>query len=178
MVDMADAIASARRAATLAPRDPGALANLGMILAFAGELAEAVAAIEQAQRLSRSPPPGVRLPAGIVFYNARQYDRAIEEMKAVGAVWPSASAAHEYAAAAYAHLGKLDMARSEAEQIPDLVFPKPSLEFARLLYGLIYARAEDRNHHLEGLKEAGVPDGRSDSKAACRIGSPAKPWRL
>jgi class 3 adenylate cyclase/tetratricopeptide (TPR) repeat protein len=153
-----DAITSARRAAVLAPRDPRVFANLGMILAFAGESTEAVAEIEQARRLSPSPPPDIRLPAGIVFYNARQYEQAIEEMKAVISVWPAAGAPHEYLSAAYAHLGKLDLARSEARQIPDSVFPKPSLAFARLIYGLIYKRAEDRNHHLEGLKAAGIPE--------------------
>ena len=79
-------------------------------------------------------------------------------MKAVGAVWPAAGAPHEYLGAAYAHLGELDLARSEVGRIPDSVFPKPSLAFARLLYGLFYKRAEDRNHHLEGLKAAGIPE--------------------
>jgi class 3 adenylate cyclase/tetratricopeptide (TPR) repeat protein len=153
-----DAITSARRAVALTPHDPAAVSNLGMILAFAGESREAVAITEEARRLSPSLPPGIRLTAGIVFYNARRYDQAIEEMKAVSAVWPAASAAHEYLAAAYAHLGKLGLARSEAGLIPDIIFPKPSLGFARLLYELIYKRAEDRNHHLEGLKAAGIPE--------------------
>ncbi len=79
-------------------------------------------------------------------------------MKAVSAAWPDASSPHEYLAAAYAHLGKLDLARSEAERIPDIVFPKQGLALARLVYGLIYRRVEDLNHHLEGLKAAGIPE--------------------
>ena len=153
-----DAVASARRAVSLAPHDPGALAQLGMILAYSGDSTEAIAVTEQALHLTPSPPPIIRQLAGIVFYNARQYDRAIEEMKAVSAMWPTANAPHEYLAAAYADLGKLDLARSEAGRIPDYIFPKPSLAFARLGYGAIYKRAEDLNRHLAALKAAGIPE--------------------
>jgi adenylate cyclase len=154
----ADAIASARRAVSLGPNDPEALATLGMILAYSGEPAEAVAVADQALRVSRSPSPGVRELAGIVFYNARQYERAIEEMKAVSAVWPASSIPHEHLAAAYAHMGKLDLARSEAALVPDYTPPKPSLALTRVWYGRYYRRAEDLIHHLEGLKIAGIPE--------------------
>jgi adenylate cyclase len=154
----ADSIASARRAVNLDPSDSEALANLGMILAYSGEPTEAVAVTEQALRLNPSPAPGLRELAGIVFYNVRQYDRAIEEMKTVSAVWPAAATPHEHLAAAYAHLGRLDLARSEAGALLDYEFPKPSLAIARLWYGPYYKRAEDLNHHLEGLKAAGIPE--------------------
>ena len=100
------ALASARRAVALGPNDPGALANLGVILAYSGEPTEAIAVTERALRLSPSPPPIIRQIAGVVFYIARQYDRAIEEMRAVSAALPAAHAPHVYLAAAYAHLGK------------------------------------------------------------------------
>jgi len=154
----ADSVVSARRAVSLHPNDPEVLANLGMILAYSGEPAEAVAAVEQALRQSPSPAPGVRQLAGVVFYIGRQYERAIEEMKAVSAVWPASAIAHEHLAAAYAHLGKLDPARSEAGAIPDYYPMKTSLAFARLWYERYYKRANDLNHHLEGLKGAGIPE--------------------
>ncbi len=69
-------------------------------------------------------------------------------------IWP---AGHEHLAAAYAHLGKFDLARSEAGAIPDYVFPKPSLAFAGAWYETYYKRAEDLAHHLEGLRGAGIP---------------------
>jgi adenylate cyclase len=153
-----DAIASARRAVSLDPNEPEALANLGMILSYAGQTTEAVAVTEQALRLGPLSPPGLRQLAGIVFYNARQYDRAIEEMKAVSAVWPASSAPHEHLAAAYAHLGKLDLARSEAALLRDYTFAWTSLALMRVWDEPYYKRAEDLNHHLEGLKAAGVPE--------------------
>jgi adenylate cyclase len=118
-----DAISSARRAVSLGPNDPEALAYLGMILTYAGEHTEAVTVTEQALRLTPSPAPLIRQLAGIVFYNARQYDRAIDELKAIKDIW---NTGHEHLAAAYAHLGKFDLARSEINAIPDYVFPKPS----------------------------------------------------
>jgi adenylate cyclase len=154
----ADAVGSARRAVSLGPNDPEALATLGLILAYSGETTEAVGAIEQALRLSASPPPGVRLLAGIVFYNARQYDQAIEEMKAVCAVWPGALTPHEHLAAAYANLGKLDLARKETELLPDYTIPKAGLALTRLWYRPYYKRVEDLNRHLAGLKAAGIPE--------------------
>jgi adenylate cyclase len=153
-----DSIASARRAVALGPNDPEALANLGMILSYSGESTESVATTEQALRLSPTPAPGVRQLAGIVFYNARQYDRAIEEMKVVSAIWPANSTPHEILAAAYAHIGMLDLARSEVGQIRDYELPKPSLAITRLWYGPYYRRTEDLDHHLEGLKAAGIPE--------------------
>jgi class 3 adenylate cyclase/tetratricopeptide (TPR) repeat protein len=154
----ADAIASARRAVSLGPNSSEALANLGMILAYAGEPEEAVAVTEQALRLSPTPPPGIRLLAGVVFYNARQYDRAIEEMKAVSAIWLAAVPPHEHLAAAYAHLGKLDLARNEAGLIPERALSKPSLTLARLWYEPYYKREEDLNRHLAALEAAGIPE--------------------
>jgi class 3 adenylate cyclase/tetratricopeptide (TPR) repeat protein len=153
-----DAIASARRAASLRPNSAEAQANLGMILAYAGEPSEAVVVTEQALRISPSPPPGIRLLAGVVFYNARQYDRAIEEMKAVSAIWPAAVPPHEHLAAAYAYLGKLDLARNEAGLIPERALPKPSLTLARLWYEPYYKREEDLNRHLAALEAAGIPE--------------------
>jgi class 3 adenylate cyclase/tetratricopeptide (TPR) repeat protein len=154
----ADALASARRAVALGPNDPGALANLGVILAYSGDPTEAIAVTERALRLSPSPPPIIRQIAGVVFYIARQYDRAIEEMRAVSAALPAAHAPHAYLAAAYGRLGQLDLARSEAERIPDTIFPKPSLALDRLVYRLMYKRAEDLNDFMEGLKAAGIPE--------------------
>jgi adenylate cyclase len=129
-----------------------------MILAYSGEPTEAIAVTNQALRQGASPPPGIRQLAGIVFYNARQYERAIEQLKAVLAVWPADATAHEHLAAAYAHLGKLDLARNEAGAIPDYFPMKTSLGLSRLWYERYYKRAEDLAHHLEGLKAAGIPE--------------------
>jgi adenylate cyclase len=73
-------------------------------------------------------------------------------------VWPAASIPHEHLAAAYAHMGRIDLANAEVAAIRDYAIPKPGLAIARLWYKPYYKRAEDLNHHLEGLKAAGIPE--------------------
>ena len=51
---MAEALPHFERAAALAPNDPSAHANLGMALAAAGRLPEAVASLEKARALATS----------------------------------------------------------------------------------------------------------------------------
>jgi hypothetical protein len=98
-------------------------------LARAGELEEAVAVTGQALRLCPTPAPGIRLSSSTTRANC---ERAIDEMKAVGAIWPAAVTPHEHLAAAYANLSKLDLARSEAGLVPERAMPDPSLALARL----------------------------------------------
>jgi class 3 adenylate cyclase len=137
-----------------------AFANLGMILACAGELEEAVTVTGQALRLCPTPAPGIRLSSSTTRANC---ERAIDEMKAVGAIWPAAVTPHEHLAAAYANLSKLDLARSEAGLIKERAMPNPSLALARLWYEPYYKRVEDLNRHgslgrrcRRALPEAGI----------------------
>jgi hypothetical protein len=87
---------------------------------------------------------GFRLSSSTTRANC---ERAIDEMKAVGAIWPAAVTPHEHLAAAYANLSKLDLARSEAGLIPERAMPNPSLALARLWYEPYYKRVEDLNRH-------------------------------
>ena len=159
MGGMATSIASARRAVSLDPNEPEALANLGMILAYAGQLDEAIAVTERALGLGPSPPPGLRQLAGTVFYNARKYDRAIKELKEVITVWPSSLDAHEHLAAAYAQTGELDLAQSEAKLLRESALGlSENLAYVKLWYEPYYKRGADLNHYLEGLRAAGLPE--------------------
>ncbi|MBO1909474.1 tetratricopeptide repeat protein [Microvirga sp. 3-52] len=149
-----DAIDSARKAVAVKPSDAEAYANLGLVLTYAGQPAEAVTAAEKALRLNPAAP-GTRLLAGITFYNARDYDRAIEALDAVRAVRPSETV-HEHLAAAYAYTGKPDLASREKVELLKLV-PMNNLSLTRLFYDY-YKRDEDLTHHLDGLRQAGLPD--------------------
>ena len=153
-----EAVSSARRAVALNPSDAEAFLNLAVILAYSGELTEAVSVAEQALRLSPLAPPGLRVLAGIAFYNAHQYHRAIEEFKLVTAAWPATHGAHEYLATSYAHLGDLVRAREEAAEIPRFSLQAPSLAMARIYLGPYYRHAEDLDSHLDALKAAGIPE--------------------
>ena len=148
-----DAIESARKAVDAKPSDAGAHADLSLVLTYAGQRAEAVAAAEQALRLNPAAP-GFRLLAGITFFNARQYDRAIDALEAVRGVWPSETV-REHLAASYAYAGRLDLAAKEGAELAKLAHN--NLALYRLYYDY-YKREEDLAHHLEGLRRAGIPE--------------------
>jgi adenylate cyclase len=149
-----EAIESARRAVSLSPNNAEAQINLGLVLAHAGRPAEAVAAVETALRLNPKPQPGVQLIAGIVFYFDRQYERAIEALEQARADLLTSEAVLEFLAAANAHLGRLDTARTVREALIE-VFPVANRAYFRLRY-LHFKRKADLDHHLEGLRKAGL----------------------
>jgi adenylate cyclase len=152
----AEAVASGRRAVALNPNDAEAAGNLAVVLAFSGEPAEAVAAIERAQRLNPAPPPGFRLLAGMVFFIARQYDRAIAELVPVRATWPTSETAKEFLAAAYAQSGRLDLAKREAAALANYN-RSSSLTVYRYLFDY-FRQEQDLDHFLDALKLAGFVD--------------------
>lgn len=146
---------SAARAVAAQPSDPEAYANQALILAQTGEHEQAIADLERALRLDPSPSPSLRLLAGIVYYTARDNDRAIPLIAVAGEALPNAEAAREYLAAAYAQRGDRARAVAEGEKLLKL-FPDTNLTYYSYLYD--YWREEDLNRHLYGLRTAGIPE--------------------
>ena len=106
-------------------------------------------------RLNPMAPAGLRLLAGIVFFNAQQYDRAIAELEPVVKAWPDAETPHEYLSASYALHGDAERARPEVEALPD--FPQDNLAQFRLSYADQSKLNADLEHFLKGLAAAGMP---------------------
>ena len=151
-----EAIASGKRAVELNPNDAEANANLGMVLSYAGRHDEAIAAIDNAMRLNPMAPAGLRLLAGIVFFNAQLYDRAIAELEPVVKAWPDAETPHEYLSASYALHGDAERARLEVKAMP--LFSQNNLAQFRLTYDDQYKLSTDLEHFLKGLAAAGIPE--------------------
>jgi adenylate cyclase len=150
-----EALASANKAIEFQPNDAEAYANLALIQAHTGSHEDAVSAIEMALRLDPSPAPGFKLLAGIVFYTARAYRRAIPLIEAALTNLPKTEPAREYLAAAYANIGDQSRAQEEAMKLLAL-FPESNLSYYRYLYD--YWSGGDLDHHLAALKSAGIPD--------------------
>ena len=72
-----EAIESARMAVTLQPNNTEILGNLALVLVHTGNTEQAVAEMNKALRLDPAPPASFQLLAGVVFYTARDYARAI-----------------------------------------------------------------------------------------------------
>jgi adenylate cyclase len=150
-----EATESARMAVALQPNDTEVLGNLALVLAHTGNAEQAVAEMNKALRLDPTPPASFVLLAGVVFYTARDYERAIPLLEAARDALPNAEPAHEYLAAAYAYRGHQIGAELAALNLLRL-FPASNLTYYGYLYH--YWRDEDRRHHLEGLRKAGITE--------------------
>ncbi|WEX86440.1 adenylate/guanylate cyclase domain-containing protein [Sinorhizobium garamanticum] len=150
-----EALDSANRAVEAQPSDAEAYGNLALILAHTGNHQRAIGEMQRALRLDPSPPPSFQLLAGIVFYTARDNDRAIPLIEAARKALPEAEPAHEYLAAAYAHRGDAARAAEGAGRLKAL-FPEANFTYYSYLYD--YWNKEDLAYHLSGLKAAGMPE--------------------
>jgi adenylate cyclase len=149
-----EAIVSARRAVTFSPNSAEAQINLGLVLTYAGQSQEAVKAVESAIRLNPKSEPGVHLLAGVVFYFDRQYEQAVASLQESRTDSSTSEIALEFLATSYAYLERPDDAKAMRDSLQDL-FPSLSLAYYRLSYQH-FKRKEDLDHHLEGLRKAGV----------------------
>ncbi|RAX38056.1 adenylate/guanylate cyclase domain-containing protein [Rhizobium tropici] len=145
---------SANRAVAAQPNSAEAAGNLALILSQTGSHYEAVAEIDRALRLDPAPSPSFQLLAGIVLYTVRDNNRAIPLIEAARDALPNAEPAREYLTAAYGFDG--DRVRSAAEKAKLLeLFPESNLAYYGYLYD--YWRPPELEHHLAGLKAAGIP---------------------
>ncbi len=146
---------SANRAVAAQPNDAEIVGNLALILAQTGSRGQAVTEMDKALRLDPTPPPSFQLLAGIVFYTARENERAIPLMEAARNALPKAEPAREYLTAAYINQGDQTNGTQEKTRLLEL-FPDTNLTYYSYLYD--YWREDDLRYHLDGLKSAGVPE--------------------
>ncbi len=146
---------SAMRAVEAQPNDAEAAGNLALVLAQTGSRVQAVAEMDRAMRLDPSPAPTFQLLAGIVYYSARENERAIPLIEAARDALPKVEPAREYLTAAYSRQGERTRAVQERARLDEL-FPDNNLTYYSYLYD--YWREEDLQYHLEGLRAAGVPE--------------------
>ena len=144
---------SANMAVMAQPNDAEAVGNLALVLAQTGSRGQAVTEMDRALRLDPSPPPSFQLLAGIVFYTARENERAIPLIEAARDALPRAEPAREYLTAAYIHQGDQARGVQEKEKLLEL-FPESNLTYYSYLYD--YWRDDDLRYHLDGLSAAGI----------------------
>ena len=146
---------SADKAVTAQPNDAEAAGNLALVLAQTGSHREAVTEMVRALRLDPSPAPSFQLLAGIVFYLARENDRAIPLIEAARDALPKAEPAREYLTAAYIKRGNHVRGSEEEAKLLEL-FPDSNLTYYSYLYD--YWLEDDLRYHLDGLRAAGLPE--------------------
>jgi adenylate cyclase len=151
------AIAECKHAIQLNPSFAEALALLGSALSDSGKAEEAIPHIEQAIRLSpRDPmigPTHARMARAFLFL--RQHEKAVEwartGLRHPNINWPI----HSYLVSALSHLGIQDEAR---RALDDLLEFRPSITIGFIGEHLPITDTDYRDHLLEGLRRAGMPE--------------------
>ena len=141
-------MALADRALTLNPNYARGWHLSGVLRLWAGQLDVAIERLGAALRLSPRARAGwSHADLGAAYFLSRRFDEALPELRLVIQEDPSLPLAHRFLAACYAHIGRLDEARSIVERlraITPVVIPDAS-----------YLRnPEHRELYLSGLRLA------------------------
>jgi len=140
------ALASSLKAVELGPNDADAWIVRGEVLLYAGQLEEALAAIDNALELNPKPSPDFYGVLGRAQYLAGQYQ--VAEVTLEMATWY-----RDEKMMTYGQLGQLQKAKAFRDKRVDLA----NLDWYRAIFSH-YRRLQDRQHMIDGLRKAGVPE--------------------
>ena len=147
------------RAVALNPNDADVAAFMADFLVYLGRWRESLEWIGKAKRLNPFHPPFYHWYSALAAYSAHEYAQAV---RAIRDRWH-----HAYLAACYGQLGRVAEARAEIaifieareREVAGANGPTrdtpPNLALERANR---YRLEADRNHFLDGLRKAGLPD--------------------
>ena len=140
------------KALSLNPNNADLIAEYGWSLSLLGRAEEGVKAIEKAMRLNPRYPDWYGYGLMEALYTAKRYQDAI-------AIADKVKVRHLptylVLAGSYAQLGRMDDAQEAVSKVL-AIKPDFSLSWWREIQK--YARPEDAEHYLEGLRKAGLPE--------------------
>ncbi len=99
-----------------------------------------------------SHPDWYETGLGIAAYVARRYDEAISAFRKVEHHTLQSRGTF---AASYAQLGRMEEARAEAAKLLEL---HPKFSIRKLAQKLYFKNPADLEHHIDGLRKAGLPE--------------------
>lgn len=143
--------AAAERAIALNPMDGCLVANMGGLLASAGEWERGCALVEKALQLNPNHPGWFWFPLFHNAYRKREYREALNHALKIN--MPGYYFTHLALAAAYGQLGELQAARKAAHELLALAPDFPQNARSALSVWLDPDLAE---HYIEGLRKAGL----------------------
>ncbi len=147
--------AAAKRSLELDPNYADGYAQLAQTLVHTGLAEASIAAIGKAMRLNPRHPFFYVWILGHAHFIAKRYEAAIAAFKKVLDRNPGFPGARRALAAAYAHLGKVDKAAWEVDEI---LSRDPEFSLAKARRITPYKRDEDLEHYIAGLRKAGLPE--------------------
>ena len=147
------------RALSLNPNLAMAWALSGVAYAYLGDWEEAERRITRYKKLSPLDPQAFFYDSAfiIVALLKRDYELAVIAGRAVSEMNPSFSAAHKPYLAALGHLGRDAEAKMVRERLLGL---EPDFTLERFLATTPLEREADRAFYAQGLRLAGVPEGK------------------
>jgi TolB-like protein/class 3 adenylate cyclase len=151
----AEALMHYQQAITLNSNDADGAAQMGGLFIDMGRFSEALDWFQRAVRLNPLHPAWYLYGIGEAYYGARQYARAIAPLRAAVNRFPNFITPRRHLAAAYAQMDRLEEARAEIATVREL---DPSVCLALYRGRLRYEKMEDREHYLDGLRKAGLPE--------------------
>jgi adenylate cyclase len=126
-------------------------------LLVSGEPERAIEALEANLHLDPFRPailsPGIM---GLANYMLKRYRDAVPLLQECVSCQPGLQMPHLWLASTYAQLGQLEEARAEAAEVLR-INPGFTIEQWKRL-GSSYKNPEDTEHHIEGLRKAGLPE--------------------
>ena len=150
-----EALASVRKAVALDPNGAEAELNLAIVLTYAGQNPEALAAMERVLQLDPKPRAQVFDYYGFVLYMNHQYEKALQALNRVQPEERS-DLGLETLAMANARLGRMAEAHNAVAAILKKI-PDQNLAGYRVVYSH-HRRQQDLDHRLDALHLAGLPD--------------------
>jgi len=146
------------RALELNPNDADAFALMGYYLDAIGKPGEAIDRYLAAMRLNPYYPAWYLWKLGGAFYSTKQYGKALIPLKEALNRNPKFKNARLALAATYAQLDRIEEAGRQVEQ---LLADHPDASIEQELQS--DTSAEEREHWLEGLRRAGLPESSAEN---------------
>jgi adenylate cyclase len=147
-----EAGASLARAFALNPSDAFVITGHTHWLSRVGRHLESMAILDLALQRDPFPPSWYWEGRSIALIGAKRYEEAIQSLKRQDRLffWSYANMA-----ACYAHLGRMDEARTAAATVLQM---QPDFTVRTLMLQEPWKNTADSEHEVEGLRKAGLPD--------------------
>ncbi|MFO0993070.1 MAG: adenylate/guanylate cyclase domain-containing protein [Hyphomicrobiales bacterium] len=148
------ALVEFERALALNPNDADVITDIAYCLSYSGRTDEALEFAHKAMRLNPHYPEWYLMQLGPIYFNARQYTKAVETLNRIRTMDTASIQLH--LAASQAAMGHQEPARRAVERALEL---DPSATISRWASpeSVPYQREEDREHFEVNLRKAGLP---------------------
>ena len=129
--------------------------RLAQVFYSVGQSTKAIEIAKAQMRLDPFHPHFAPLIAGIAYYLLKEYQGAQRWLREATGRAPNHQYGHAFLAAAYAQLGRVEDARSEAAEVLRV---NPQYTIGTQKQVSILKRLEDSDHLIDGLRKAGLPE--------------------